>query len=1036
MPPVSTPLLSAGADGTGFITPAVAPTAGRLIQLTVFCASTVSAPEVTSSAGLVTAEGWVRIDDPSQFPNEPILRFSAIAAGTPGTIELTFTGSGGGIGYILEEFSGPRSTVLAAYRDLGGGARATKLGPPFTPGTNIPAAFANANNRASLAFSGTQFSNWAGGGTWNGGAPTVPQETALGLVGVTQTARSQTNPNISIDLVGAMGAPGPTEYGISWTFGPFTSRGIYSEIVEAEEAAPELTNTPPTPVEVIASSLAVTNEATPTSEVASSALAVTNASPTPLSVWASSLDVPFTAQKSPYPFTIRQIHSGHSLTDPGFHPFPGPWIYMLDNVLGLTTDATITKAVIPGSPMHWRWANEATLNPSARFDIGDWEVLIITEGVPLPLDGSSETHLALYATNAWTNGNGGAGAPTLLFTTWTNIDDFDGPWRAMLDTYEPEWEGIADAATAALPPGAPPVFIIPGHRMMARFYDDIAASATPSGIDNISDFFRDNIHLNDLGTYAWCMLHYACMFGVSPVGIPADIWGPNQGWGDDNVEGPPTIPTLAQATYIQEVVWDVVTSYSRTGITLAAPITNTSPTPVSVAPSALAVASASPVAETVAPSVLAVASGAPVSVGVAPSRLAATCSSPSPLDVGASTLALGSTSPVPSAVAPSAVALTNASPTPVEVAESSLGNSLTNTAPTPLPVGPSRLAVTARAPLALAIAASVLVSVAAPPAPLPVAPSRLALVARPPVALGVGPSRLALAASPPLTAPVRPAALALTSRSPLPLPVGPSSVRDSLTNTSPVPLPVGASCLALVARPPVPRFVAPSVLTLTSASPVGLAVGPSAVSSVTPPRPPVTRLIEVSEGVSSRTFLAGTSGVVLTKTPGSTLDFVVDFSRLLAPGESLEEVEWSSSGLSPSSTSLADSRAVGWFSGGVAWRESLVTLSYSTSRGRSGSVSFRLLVRPKDSGAVLAKQAGEREDFYVDLTRQLEPGETLSSVAWNAIGLDVEEETIDEGRASAWLSGGARGRFYPVTLVYSTSSGRVREFSFRVATFG
>ncbi|MCA4810545.1 hypothetical protein IF128_12480 [Empedobacter stercoris] len=46
----------------------------------------------------------------------------------------------------------------------------------------------------------------------------------------------------------------------------------------------------------------------------------------------------------------------------------------------------------------------------------------------------------MYVNNAWENGNQGNGAPTLLWTTWTNIDNSDGPWRETLDNYELLWE--------------------------------------------------------------------------------------------------------------------------------------------------------------------------------------------------------------------------------------------------------------------------------------------------------------------------------------------------------------------------------------------------------------------------------------------------------------------------------------------------------------------------------------------------------------------------------------------------------------------
>ena len=271
--------------------------------------------------------------------------------------------------------------------------------------------------------------------------------------------------------------------------------------------------------------------------------------------------------KQAYPLTVKQIHSGHSLTDPLFHPWPGQYRYLINDVLSGIWD-NLGKSTIPGSPMFWRWDNELSqgLDPSARHDIADWELLIITEGIPIPNDGGNpatifpaKDYLSRYVNNAWNNGNNGNGTPTLLWTTWTNIDDSDGPWRATLDTYEAHWEEMMDYANANRPSGATPVYIIPGHKMMARLYDDIQAGLVP-GITTINEFFSDTIHLNDLGAYAMAMIHYACIYNQSPVGLTNTLWAPN-------IVNSHTIPSATLATYLQTMVWDVVTSYDRTGIT-------------------------------------------------------------------------------------------------------------------------------------------------------------------------------------------------------------------------------------------------------------------------------------------------------------------------------------------------------------------------------------------------------------------------------------------------------------------------------------
>jgi len=269
--------------------------------------------------------------------------------------------------------------------------------------------------------------------------------------------------------------------------------------------------------------------------------------------------------KQPYPFDIKQIHSGHSLTDPLFHPWPGLFVQLMTEELGYWAGDIIGKSTIPGSNMAWRWNNPPEWSPDARHDIGDWELLGITEGVPLYYEGggtaewylegleSQRMFLSLFVNNAWENGNNGNGAPTLLWTTWTNIDHSDGPWREMLDIQGEEWENMQVYANDHRPAGCPPVYLIPGHKMMARIYDDIQLGLVP-GITDISEFFSDNIHVNNLGSYAVAMIHYACIFNTSPVGLPTDLV--------DGIEP----PSQELADYLQNMIWEVVTNYPRTGI--------------------------------------------------------------------------------------------------------------------------------------------------------------------------------------------------------------------------------------------------------------------------------------------------------------------------------------------------------------------------------------------------------------------------------------------------------------------------------------
>jgi hypothetical protein len=284
----------------------------------------------------------------------------------------------------------------------------------------------------------------------------------------------------------------------------------------------------------------------------------------------AALSQPNLPPKALSPLGVRQIHSGHSLTDPLFHPWPGQFVTLVGMELGAWAGDIVGKSTTPGSPMWWRWHNPPGWGaPDARHDIPNWELLCITEGVPLYYEGGSTQqwyinaidsqryYLSLFVNNAWTNGAAGAGAPTLLWTTWTNIDDSDGPWRPMLDILGEEWENMQDYANEHRPQGAPHVYLIPGHKMMARLYDDIQLGAVP-GVSDISFFFSDNIHVNNYGSYAVALIHYACIFGKNPAGLTNDLV--NSGGSTEPV------PSPELAAYLQEMIWDVVTTYPRTGL--------------------------------------------------------------------------------------------------------------------------------------------------------------------------------------------------------------------------------------------------------------------------------------------------------------------------------------------------------------------------------------------------------------------------------------------------------------------------------------
>ncbi|MNU48419.1 hypothetical protein D3C71_373340 [compost metagenome] len=311
--------------------------------------------------------------------------------------------------------------------------------------------------------------------------------------------------------------------------------------------------------------------------------------------------------RTPSAFNVKQLHCGHSLTSPLFGPWPGQYTELVADENGLAgwqiLGSMVGKADLPGAwlTMHWNyttspcWPNCYEPNSNPVTEISNWELLVITENFEGPANNSlnlSRENLLNFVNNSWQNGNGGAGAPTMLWTNWPGIDGsayfFDGygipestdgsaaGWRQMLDFLEDGdgatngWQAMQDYANDNRMSGCTPVYIIPGNRMMARFYDDVQAGLVPT-ITHVNQIFTDGVHTNNIGAYMISMIHYACIFGQSPVGI------------SNNLHPDVTIdPNLA--TYIQNMVWDVVTNYPGSGIVESLNVQEISQSRISVFP--------------------------------------------------------------------------------------------------------------------------------------------------------------------------------------------------------------------------------------------------------------------------------------------------------------------------------------------------------------------------------------------------------------------------------------------------------------------
>lgn len=152
-----------------------------------------------------------------------------------------------------------------------------------------------------------------------------------------------------------------------------------------------------------------------------------------------------------------------------------------------------------------------------------------------------------------------------LYETWHRLDDAEG-WLDRLDKdLGRYWEGELLAKGLAHGDTGGPVHVIPAGQVMARFVRRMEEGRDLPGMAARHDLFlrqpdgsQDHIHPNDLGNYLVALTHYAVMYQRSPVGLPFEL---------KRADGTAAnAPHETTARAMQEVVWDVVTAYPKTGL--------------------------------------------------------------------------------------------------------------------------------------------------------------------------------------------------------------------------------------------------------------------------------------------------------------------------------------------------------------------------------------------------------------------------------------------------------------------------------------
>ena len=290
--------------------------------------------------------------------------------------------------------------------------------------------------------------------------------------------------------------------------------------------------------------------------------------------WQKSLDPPALSALYAQPLTppekpLRVFHIGHSLVG---RDMP----MMLEQLAGPGHDHRSQLGWGARLQAHWEPdvpikgfetenAHPRYANAMAAMQEGSFDVLVMTEGVEIKdaiKYSDSAKYLRYWAREARANN---PNARVYLYETWHELDDPQG-WLNRLDNDLPTyWEGDLLAKGLAHGDTGGPVYVIPAGQALARFVRRLEQTGGLPGLRSREDLFarsedgkQDMIHINDLGSYLVALTHYAVLYHRNPLGLPHELL---------LADGSRAIaPSKEAARMMQEVVWEVVTSYPKTGV--------------------------------------------------------------------------------------------------------------------------------------------------------------------------------------------------------------------------------------------------------------------------------------------------------------------------------------------------------------------------------------------------------------------------------------------------------------------------------------
>lgn len=277
-------------------------------------------------------------------------------------------------------------------------------------------------------------------------------------------------------------------------------------------------------------------------------------------------DTPAPAPKG----ALNIFHIGHSLVG---QDMPAMLMQMADASIGPGHDYRTQAGWGTFMKAHWdpdvpingfEEGNSHAFYRDAREAVhsGTLDALVITEAVEIrdSIKYMESPHmLHNWADAAW---SAKTDTKVYFYETWHHLTDPEG-WLERLDRdLGLYWEGQILRPALNMQEeqqtGLRPIYVIPGGQVMAKVTRAIEGSDGVGSLKTRQDLFKDAIHFNDYGAYLMALTHYAVLYQRSPIGLPHQL---------NKADGTPAqSPGPEAAALMQELVWEVVTSYAPTGV--------------------------------------------------------------------------------------------------------------------------------------------------------------------------------------------------------------------------------------------------------------------------------------------------------------------------------------------------------------------------------------------------------------------------------------------------------------------------------------